>query len=304
MQTDFVYERIFYDIPSLPPSSVNMFEGDLYNFIEHLTTRKFIRNPKNEKEMLSLVAISQFSFIVTLLFAMKKTNLLRYDREFLCIHIVGAKTEVTYLNENSVCLFYTFMPRLIGLKFVLIGPETSNESYLINCSGRFSTVESYQTYYQCFAENIKPDLVVCFNCGFSEIPWGVPYRIGNTPTMYSLPAGIMEPNWVGGLRKIMYHRVPFLFTSYSIEELRADLDLVRRVAEDLDLGPHDFTSVFCAENPYRDPRPFRNFEPIATDPSFYMNSHLLIFDWKKNMRHEDFMEKANAFRWILFKSIP
>lgn len=272
---DIVYEKVFTELP--PPARFEDFLKDdhgLFSLIEHLSQKEFNHNPTTRKEMTSFVTVSQFSFTATILHALSKANLLHPDRESLYIDIVGAKYEETYFSDETCSLFYIFMPKLHSLKINLIGPELTPPRIRtedVNCFGKTTKIGYYKMFYEDFRRGPKPDFIMCFNCGFSETTWLVE-----------------EPSWVRGIRKILRNGVPFAFTSYTSSELADEIEFMGRVMDEMKLRK-EVTGVFIGDNPFKDLRPFQNFDRfISAEPLFYGNQKLCVMNWKNIVGEEEF----------------
>uniref|UniRef100_A0A336M9H3 CSON012931 protein n=1 Tax=Culicoides sonorensis TaxID=179676 RepID=A0A336M9H3_CULSO len=287
------FETVF-DTKKLPTKNFTEFYKEhqanmnLFTLIEQLSGKKFNKSPSTRLEMDSFTTVCQFTFTATLLNALDGAKLLQPDRESLNIHIVGAKQEETYFTVDSCSLFYIFMPKLHSLKITLIGPEITLPSYTIECFGRIVKLTTKKMFYENFHDNAsKPDFIMCFNCGFSEEPWGVPFEIPGFMTQHILMPHMQHPDtsWVRGLRKILSHKVPFAFTSYTKSELEDEMVFMRRVAEHV--GVYDqLTGVQLGRNAFKDLRPMQNCDKTAEEKLFYGNCQMCVMNWKHILRDE------------------
>lgn len=288
---DCKYEEVFKEMPT--PLNFQDFlkknpNGNLFTLISQITGKTFIQNPKNRQEMVSYATVCQFNFTSTILNALQVADLLQPDRESLYIHIIGAKHEETYFDSNTCCLFYICMPKLHSLKITLIGPELSpprSRTEEIDCFGKTVKIGYHKMFYEDF-RGPKPDFLICFNCGFSEEPWG-DQLFPNFPTCQAVMPWTQDTDWVRGLKKILNLRIPFAFTSYTKTELIDEIHFVRRVAEHLKVYDK-LTGVFLGENDFKDMRPFQNFDKAADEPLYYGNQMLCVLSWK-DILGEDFV---------------
>ncbi|XP_063702425.1 uncharacterized protein LOC134832361 [Culicoides brevitarsis] len=260
------YEKVFESLPEPTSFKEFLFENpsrDLFTLIEHLTDKKFTKNPSNPEEMIPFVTICQFTFTATILLALQKVKLLQPDRESLCIDIVGANYEETYFNDDTCSLFFAFMPKLHSLKINLIGPEvTSSRTEDLNCFGKTVKMSCHKVPYEYYT-GPPPDFIICFNCGFSEEPY----------------EDNEETSWVRGVSAIIKKEVPFAFTTYTASELTDEIQFVHRAAEKLNVKDN-LAEIYKGANDFNDLRPYQNFDKASDERLYYANRKLCVMSWK------------------------
>lgn len=185
----------------------------------------------------------------------------------LTIHIVGANTEVALFTRYECWLLFYWLPTIFYINLIFVGPELPAKNSFTEISyksTRKKTVKvayrkmKYEEFIQPDGEESRtPDLVVCLNCGFSE-----------------LEHGPSNP-WRGAIAVMLkFKNTPIMFTSYTRTEAIADMKVVRQVADGDDC---DFKIVCDGNlNLFRDHRPMRNFIGYKTDVIYYYNGYLSV----------------------------
>lgn len=280
---DYKYKNVFTKMPKplnfakfLESNSVNC---NLFTLIEHITGKKFIRNPANREEMNSCATVCQFTFTASIIYALEKANLLDPERESLNIHIVGAQNELDLFDKTTYGLFYVFLPNLNSLKISFVGPDIYYPASLsaeVDFFGKTINVDFCKMFYEDFPRP-KPDFVMCFGSGFNDYHWEGP--------------GTPDTDWVRGMKKILRHRVPFAFTTFIKAEIIDDARFVKRVAQHINVY-QDLTGTVLGPNPFQDVRPFQNADPSSDEPLLYANQRICVMSWKELLGPEFVHQKA------------
>ncbi|XP_045762620.1 centrosomal protein of 290 kDa [Maniola jurtina] len=181
------------------------------------------------------------------------------------IHIVGAELpfEADSLNKWET-FFLHLRSDVKDLRVVMVGPDINSSKLPLdllanvklceNCQTNkrrvlfdFYDNENYHDYYSS-DDFVTPDIVCAFN---QNIHRAFAYDI---------------ETWPSTINSILKQRVPFVLTSYSIEELRRDLGKVRECAR------VDFNVVSEIKyNPFSSVRPDRNFITDHEIPLLFKN---------------------------------
>lgn len=176
------------------------------------------------------------------------------------IHIVGAAAAegTTDWILTSELLLHSFH-NIHELLFILIGPEAvdilENVNLCQTCKSRGKKVslKVQKALYHDVVENLeKPNLVLALNCGLHEFEDQV------------------CDEWFPSIPFMIINKVPFVFTSYTHEEMLKDINYIKKFIPDVELY-----IVMSRENPFASLRPIRDW--CTKDiPVFYSNAFITI----------------------------
>ncbi|KAK5646269.1 hypothetical protein RI129_004733 [Pyrocoelia pectoralis] len=176
------------------------------------------------------------------------------------IHLVGAATAEATADWilTSELLLHTFND-INEVLFILIGPEALDmcENFdLCDCckwKGKKVSLKVYKALYHDVVEMIeKPNMVVALNCGLHE------FEERNCDEWYSSIPFMLLPE------------TPFVFTSYTHEEMLKDIKYIKRIIPDVESH-----IVVSHNNPFASLRPIRDW--CTKDiPIFYSNAFITI----------------------------
>lgn len=261
----------------LPPITFNaktLFPEDLLKILQESTTLNLSRNlsssPSSQSDYERFASICNHSNVATLLFVLQKVQATFQER--LIVHIVGVSTEISLFTESECWLLFHWLPKLQRIELFFIGPELPTSSctefeYSVGESAGFKKSiflqynrQKYEDFWSGKSRGAlpSPHTVICFNSGFSEFE--------------DIP---LQPNpWRPALVLMLkaHKGVPLAFTSYTKLEAKVDLCLVRSIAEQNNINIE--TLIDGIRNPYRDMRPYRNWENSDDDEIFYCNGYL------------------------------
>ncbi|XP_034826245.1 uncharacterized protein [Maniola hyperantus] len=181
------------------------------------------------------------------------------------IHVVGAELpfEADSLNKWET-FFLHLRSDVKDLRVVMVGPDINSSKLPLDLLAKIKLCENCQTnkrrvlfdfhdnenYHDYYSSDgfVTPDIVCAFN---QNIHRAFAYNI---------------ETWPSTINSILKQRVPFVLTSYSIEELRRDLGKVRECAR------VDFNVVSEIKyNPFSSVRPDRNFITDHEIPLLFKN---------------------------------
>uniref|UniRef100_A0A182ISW3 MYND-type domain-containing protein n=1 Tax=Anopheles atroparvus TaxID=41427 RepID=A0A182ISW3_ANOAO len=268
----FLYGILKYseaDRQSLPHDIYQLASRTLYREIRMPTPDGPAMEQQEEIDNLKIASI--FSWVGTILYTLSTTNVLDELRDQLNVYLVGASKETSFLNMATCASLFSCIPKLRTIRLFLIGPNTCTNrtiSFAYNNGQQVELIHYRHLYHQlpnsCTLDH--PQLIVAFNCGFTEIR--VPTKNTWLPTIRSL---------------LQFHSVPFAFTSYTHKEAIDDCTTVLSEALELYESNEKLTYVKrAAVNPFRDPRPYRNPDILdEKDELYHDNGYLSIVIGKK-----------------------
>ncbi|KAF5291874.1 hypothetical protein FQA39_LY14211 [Lamprigera yunnana] len=203
-----------------------------------------------KSEMLSLTATISYTM-----------ELLTTDSSKCVIHLVGASVyeATTDWTLTSELLFHRW-PNIKKISFNLIGPNaqsiTKNVKLCETCDIQKRTVFIivHRKLYHELVNNIETaDFVFAFNCGLHALE-------GENDL------------WKYSIQFLARNELPFVYTSYTEEEVQRDLDYIRKTIGDIHI-------LETKKNPFSSLRPIRDW--CTKDiPVFYINSYLTIIKRK------------------------
>lgn len=261
----------------LPPITLNAktsFPEDLFKILQQSTTLNLSKNlsiyPTSQPDYERFASICNHSNIATLLFVILKVQSTFQER--LIVHIVGVNTEISLFTESECWLLFHWLPHVQRIELFFIGPELPTSSctefqYSVGesagCKKSIFLQYNRQNYEEFWSSKSRgglpsPNAVICFNSGFSEFE-GIPLQ----PNPWRPALVLMLKNHKG---------IPIAFTSYVKLEAKSDLCLLRSIAEENNIKIE--TLIDGVRNPYRDMRPYRNWENSDEDEIFYCNGYL------------------------------
>lgn len=258
-----------YELDSLEvKEKCTLADLDLSKLMSKMFGIEVIPNPSE-----ALVEYQKFSFIsnfsciasvVYLVEIMIKTRPLRDDFTF---YVVGATNDEIWFDKIHAEFFFARFPEVEELNIIFIGPDLADGKAILEpttttiaaSGGRTFIKKSFRGNYEEYVREAKtyPDLIACFNCGFSE-----------DASKSDRPA---DP-WYYGIKSLIELPVPILFTSYTSVEAEKDLKAMEYVLEDRWKLLFSFEKMITRRvNPYRDLRPLRNWEGSDPETIFYRN---------------------------------
>ncbi|XP_014215256.1 uncharacterized protein LOC106644318 [Copidosoma floridanum] len=217
-------------------------------------------SPLNTRELQSAQISEYLTRPLTLLYALEK---LEYKTETaMTIHVIGANM----IELDGIEIWETllhWLPSLITLNMVLIGPELNSNRNKIKCNVCECCIEkdmklyleTHGVYYKDYVLSdsfVPPDIVVGYNLGIHECE--------------NLDSS--NDTWSHSIRIVLEQKCPFLVTSYTSEEMKKEHN---RLCHILD---KKVNYVLCEKNPYGSLRPHRDYE---TEGVYYQNQYLLIY---------------------------
>ncbi|XP_055852931.1 uncharacterized protein LOC129916808 [Episyrphus balteatus] len=248
-----------------------LFKSDLSKTMAHMFGIDLVSDPSE-----SLVEYQKFSFasdfscIATISYVAEYLkNYQKFGREFT-LFIAGSKSDDIWFTPLHTEFFFVCFPDISHLNVIFIGPEIpnkhNNETTTILDNGRTLLRKFFQGTIEMYLEmsknDLKPDMIVCFNCGFSENP---------------RTDGPSE-SWYKGLQQLIdLPDVPILFTSYTSLEADSDLRALEKVVEDRKDNLYRLQEIIGKQqNPYRDMRPLRNWQSNDIESIFYRNGYIHV----------------------------
>ena len=221
----------------------------------------------------------RLSYPLSLLYALQDVgvgpdNTAIHEVTELRVHVVGAMSLTELLGIIRWEYLVHRLPTLKRFHIVFIGPElygdadsldeTIPDEHMLDDSGMTMCEECsnkdrsivYEMYNKCYHDFVStshysvPDVIVAYNCGLHE------NRDQATDT------------WKESIPLLLQHEhVPFVFTSYTDEEARLDLEILQRIKPVKTLqGPQ--------LNPYHSLRPYRDHESSSRQPMLYWNHYI------------------------------
>ncbi|XP_013194766.1 titin [Amyelois transitella] len=187
-----------------------------------------------------------------------------YKKTSFTIHVVGAELqfEADALNKWEI-FFLHLRPDIIELRVALIAPDLNPSNLPLDLLGKIKLCEqcrqdkrrllfsfqdrkTYSDYYRS-DEFITPDIVCAFN-----------------PSIQRSSVYNGKDPWPSTISCILKQKVPFIITSYTIDELRRDLSRVKECA--------DYNTISDPKyNNFASVRPDRNFITDDEIPLLFKN---------------------------------
>lgn len=209
------------------------------------------------------------SYVMTLVYAVRESNVLTVDKSSLCVHIIGANV----VESNMLVIlehFFLWLDTVRVLDLVFVGPDCLQpdsdlvEYAMLKFRNRLSVKFHERVLYHDMMKALpqtarKPDLIVAFNCGFHEYE------------------GLETDTWLPTIEYILTNLSTILVcTAYTPLEAENDSKpFVKR-------NPQVRTIKFCERNPFRSLMPYRN--PERTESSvFFFNQMLSIFSIEQDI---------------------
>ncbi|XP_053672330.1 uncharacterized protein LOC128722679 [Anopheles nili] len=222
------------------------------------------------QEMDNIKLASHFSWVGTILYALKCTDMYDDLQDDLVVFIIGTDNEDVFFNRLTNTAFFVFIPMLRRLRLYFIGPNLKQNDGYQNYLDETRVVEAvlYRDLYHKLPQKYElpnPHLIIAFNCGFHEF------------------CGTPEETWSETIRNLLcIPNVPFAFTSYTHEEAVNDATTVLREAQMLDKRDALTYVLRAAVNPLRNPDPIRNPDLTdETDVLYHKNGYLSIAIMRK-----------------------
>ncbi|CAD6997943.1 unnamed protein product [Ceratitis capitata] len=263
----------------------NMVETDLLGAFQEMTSKNLPLDPTASMEAYHLFAgVCDFSCVGTICFALQFTKMNEYTPKKFVIFIVGATTEqdISFKPIHTKWFFLQY-PQIKNLELYFIGPEVvgSDKNFSISCQGveRTVTCKSFCMLFQDFLKKyiIRPQLIVAFNCGFSAND-GITKEGKIMTNKFAGVPGDGFPKidpWVDGISQIIHsYGTPIIFTSYTRLEATLDYGALLNIATADCLTTNVKRLFDIRHNPYRDIRPFRNWQETFEDTIFYRNNYV------------------------------
>ncbi|XP_053665945.1 uncharacterized protein LOC128715087 [Anopheles marshallii] len=207
-----------------------------------------------------------FSQVGTILYALRKVNLLEEIGNELNVFVLGAEKEHLFFSTITEAAIFYYLPNLRCLRLFLIGPNVDETPSSVKhfVENRTVEIKIYRCLYHELPANSKlpkPHLAIAFNCGFNEF------------------IGTPGQTWDNTIREILtIPNLPFAFTSYTQRESVDDTCIVELIAKTIKKNCGELVYVIRnAVNPFRNPVPLRN--PIRDDIDhvlYHENGYLSI----------------------------
>lgn len=188
---------------------------------------------------------------LSLLYALEK---LRHSiGQNMTIHVIGSNNYEEVSCASWEVLLH-WLPHLISLKIILIGPECSKSNQQISvckfCSARSSRlyIESHELLYKDYWESeffIKPDIIVAFNASLA-----------------------MYTTWIDSLRMLTKVNCPFILTTCCESEIDFDHEIM------LQIFGHAARYTFRHLNPFASLRPYRD---VVNTNVFFRNTGIMMY---------------------------
>lgn len=259
------------------------FPTNLFELLNHSKTyeKGFTPKPSTQDEYEQFAAVCNLSNIATILYVLyHEPGISDEENTKIIIHVVGAHTEIALFSKHECWLLFHWLPAHIHSIIIhFIGPDLPEDvlpySEVIYKSNRTNIHEQivnmhyHRETYETFIElaNLEqnsstthsPQLILCLNAGFTEYD-GIPNQVNP---------------WISALDEMLrFMNVPIAFTSYIKFEANADMTLLQQRASILSV---DLDIVFDGiQNPFRDLRPYRNWEHNDDEEIFFYNGYLNV----------------------------
>nr|XP_026498131.1 uncharacterized protein LOC113402164 isoform X2 [Vanessa tameamea] len=182
------------------------------------------------------------------------------------IHAVGTdlQFEADALNKWEI-FFLHLRPDVEDLRVVLVGPDLNPSELPLELLGKIKLCENCranerrvmfhfhdkETYHEYYSgeDFITPDVVCAFNPNIQR------------SSLYNI-----KDTWSSTIDNILQQKVPFIITSYNIEELERDISRVKEITR------YNFNVISEAKhNPFSSLRPDRNFITDHEIPLLFKN---------------------------------
>ncbi|XP_046972798.1 FK506-binding protein 5 [Vanessa cardui] len=182
------------------------------------------------------------------------------------IHAVGTdlQFEADALNKWEI-FFLHLRPDVQDLRVVLVGPDLNPSELPLELLGKIKLCENCrankrrvifhfhdkETYHEYYSSDdfITPDVVCAFNPNIQR------------SSLYNI-----KDTWSSTIDSILQQKIPFIITSYNIEELERDISRVKEISR------YNFNVVSEAKhNPFSSLRPDRNFITDHEIPLLFKN---------------------------------
>ncbi|XP_055907054.1 uncharacterized protein LOC129942223 [Eupeodes corollae] len=249
----------------------NVLESDLRKAMARMFAIEFLSDPSESLvEYQRFSFVSDFSCIASVSYFIENLKVYQKLGKELTLFVVGSTVDEIWFTPLHTEFLFACFSEISKLNIVFIGPEIPKDKMSkasINlCNGRSLFRKSFkgtlESYLKNNATDLKPDLIVCFNCGFSE-----------NASDNSRPSD----SWYKGIQYFMQlPNIPILFTSYTSLEADNDLKALEHV-----IGKREDGQLFRLEkiidkqsNPYKDMRPLRNWQFNDPERIFFRNGYL------------------------------
>ncbi|CAK9813810.1 hypothetical protein ANTQUA_LOCUS7775 [Anthophora quadrimaculata] len=235
---------------------VNLPEN-MKHFIDHYT--KLQKNVQISMDEEAIINSEYLTRPLTFLYAIQKLEYILKD-DSIIVHIVAANMiDIDGIELWEILLHW--IPSVITVKMILIGPELSSGSLTMNLckhcqsNNKKFSIQTYNMLYEDYSREIsyvKPNFIIGYNAGIHECE-------------------DIESNndtWRQSLRTVAEQNCPFVLTSYTLAEAEKEQIRLNEI-----LG----NRVKCAYfewNPYSSLRPYRDFE---TEGVYYQNQYIIIY---------------------------
>ncbi|XP_075149790.1 uncharacterized protein LOC142223837 [Haematobia irritans] len=309
-----------YEMP-LKQSVGNLHEIDLVETFERAFQCKLPLQPTHNKDGYQLFAYAaSFSCIFTICYILSYMDMDAYDSSNFIIFIVGSSVEASLWFTQAHCKFFFHQyPQIKTLDLYFIGPElvdaTPNRCFQFDYKDSERIVNFYcfkglfQQYCQYY--KVKAQLVIAFNCGFSEFSNctsssaqssnlnthaegnGIANNNGvaelnptselNKNSSVQLSSNldqfsklsITNDTWFRGLIEILQtFDTPIVFTSFTKQEALFDFAALLKASEGEKLKIKIERIFKLHKNPFRDLRPQRHWKEEDDEKIFYRNGYI------------------------------
>ncbi|KAM7354458.1 uncharacterized protein ACRADG_006109 [Cochliomyia hominivorax] len=232
---------------------------------------------------------SDFSCIMSICYAMEHLRLESENVNKLSIFILGASVEAVLWFRDIHCkIFFLQNPKILKLELNFIGPEVVETQYKemkfkFLGQERLVKLSFYQGLFQdyCKYNPIQPNLIVAFNCGFSEFSerYNFSPKLTNLNALDTLDDDIKHVNakdtWFEGLIEILQiFDTPIIFTSFTEQESKFDFGALQMAAHQQPLKVLIKPVLKVSKNPYHDLRPLRQWYTSDNEEFYYRNGYI------------------------------
>lgn len=286
--------------------------ASLFDLLRECNGREYTHSPSTAAEYAAFAGVCNYSFVATLVLALRCSPLIDLDDRStaaappLCVHIVGAHTEVVLFTQTECWLLTRWLPdrhRRIDLRFV--GPELPAELDASELEYQYGRRRVRCRFDRVCYEHMDagvpgwsavPDMCIAYNAGMT----------GHHMVVNQLPVDAVDDEhdainpWLPALERIVRTCRLLAMTSYVFDENKEDFRLVRRVLEQA--GGSEPRIHSMGLNHYRDYRPWR--DPMShwrrvwsrdAEWVYYVNGHLSVLElWDAKVGEPVKREAAGA----------
>lgn len=241
------------------------FPANLFHLVNHSARTQICANPKNDAQNADFTTVCNFSYVATLISAIRHAEVLYDTQQELIVHIVGAKSEITMFTRHECWLLFRWLPHTTRrIELVFVGPELPEglAPYRDHMYGQLRCrLRFFRMRYEYYRQTKKtPHLCICYNSGFCERA----RALGGNP-------------WTAAVNRMLSVCTKIAFTSYLSVEAEADTKWMGVLATAHVKLPFVWQRL-NRRNEYRDFRPHRNADMDVKDTEefYYCNSYMCV----------------------------